>query len=85
MGDWTVKLKKHWCLCVFCNVNSYQTEEVELNIVLLENTTNKGHNSTKKHSIIKPVCKQQELDVLINPVTFHSNCISSIKKQSVQT
>ena len=36
------------------------------------------HNSAKNHSTIKPVKYAQE--VPINPLTFHLNCISSIRE-----
>ena len=44
----------------------------------------KGHNSAKNHSTIKSIKYAKELEATTNPVTFHSNCISSIK-EVVQT
>ena len=38
----------------------------------------KGCNSAKKSSIKKTVIYAQGLDVLINPVKFHSNCSGSL-------
>ena len=54
-----------------------------LNIDLLNDTTkttflSKGHKNGQK-STIKPVKYAHKLDILIDPVTFHSNCISSIR------
>ena len=38
----------------------------------------KGHNSAKNHSIKKPVTYAQGLEPVINPVKFHSNCVSTL-------
>ena len=39
----------------------------------------KSQSSAKNHSNIKPVKYAQELEVPINPVTFHSNCFGSLR------
>ena len=54
-------------------------ELMMLNIVLLEDIT-KGHNSVKNYPTIKHIKYSHKLEVLISPVTFHSNCIGGIRE-----